>query len=53
MNTGTIKEVAYMECHQTGRSSTQTAMSTCPTMQIEVSRSNIVVMKLVPLFGAT
>ena len=22
MNTGTIKEVAYMECHQAGRSST-------------------------------
>ena len=30
-------------CHPSGRSSTQTATSTCPTMQIEVSSSNIVV----------
>ena len=43
MNTGMIKEVAYSGCHQSGRSSTHTAMSTCPTMRIEVSRSNIVV----------
>ena len=45
--TGTIKEVAHMECHQAQRSSTQTAMSTCPTMRIEVSRSNIVVHHLI------
>ena len=43
MNTGTIKELTYMECHQAGRSSTQTTTSTCPTMRIDVSRSNIVV----------
>ena len=47
MNNGTIKEVAYMEYHKDGRSSTQTAMSTCPTMRIEVSRSNIVVHRLI------
>ena len=43
INTGMIKEVAYVECHQFGKSSTQTATSTCPTIWIEVSRSNIVV----------
>ena len=43
MDIGMIKEVAYMECHQVGRSSTQTAMSACPTMWIDVPRSNIVV----------
>ena len=47
MNTGTIKEVAYVECRQDGISSTQTATSTCPTMRIEVSRSNIVVHRLI------
>ena len=47
MNTGTIKEVAYKRCHQSGRSSTQIATSTCPTMWIEVSRSNIVVHRLI------
>ena len=48
MNTGMIKEVAYVECHQSRNSSTQTATaSTCPTMWIEVSRSNIVVHHLI------
>ena len=47
MNTGMNKEVAYMRCHQSGMSSTQIAMSTCPTMWIEVSRSNIVVHRLI------
>ena len=47
MNTGMIKEVAYKKCCQSGRSSTQTTTSTCPTMQIEVSRSNIVVHRLI------
>ena len=47
MNIGTIKEVAYVECHQDEKSSTQTAMSTCPTMWIEVSRLNIVVHRLI------
>ena len=47
MNIGMIKEVAYMRCHQSGRSSTQTDMSTCITMWIEVSRSNIVVHRLI------
>ena len=47
MNTGTIKQVAYKRCHPSGRSSTQTATSTCPTMRIEVSRSNIVVHRLI------
>ena len=40
MNTSTIKEVAYMKCHQFGR-------STYPTMWIEVSRSNTVVHRLI------
>ena len=47
MNTGTIKVVAYMEFHQSGRSSTQTSTSTCPTMRIDVLRSNIVVHYLI------
>ena len=47
MNTGTIKEVAYIICHQSGRYSTQTNTSTCPTMWIEVLRSNIVVHHLI------
>ena len=47
MNTGMIKEVAYVECHQDGKSSTQISMSTCPTMRIDVSRSNIVVHRLI------
>ena len=47
MNTGTIKEVEYVECHQSLRSSTQTTTSTCPTMWIDVSRSNIVVHGLI------
>ena len=47
MNTGTIKEVAYQKCHQFEKSSTQTATSTCPTMWIKVSRSNIVVHHLI------
>ena len=47
MNTGTIKEVVYMKCHQSGKSSTQTTTSTCPTMWIKVSRSNIVVYRLI------
>ena len=42
-----LKEVAYKRCHQSGRSSTQTTMSTCPTMRIKVSRSNIVVDRLI------
>ena len=42
MNTGMIKEVAYVDYHQIGRSSTQTAMSTCPTMRIDLSRLKIV-----------
>ena len=47
MNTSMIKEVAYTRCDQSGRSSTQTPTSTCPTMWIEVSRSNIVVHRLI------
>ena len=47
MNTGTIKEVAYMECHQAGRSSTRTATSTCRTRWIDVLRSNIVIHHLI------
>ena len=47
MNTGTIKEVAYVKCHQYGKYSTHTTTSTCPTMWIEVSRSNIVVHRLI------
>ena len=47
MNNGTIKEVAYKWCHQSGKSSTHTATSTCPTMRIEVSRSNIVVHRMI------
>ena len=47
MNTGMIKEVAYVELQQYGKSSTQTSMSTCPTMWIEVSRSNIVAHRLI------
>ena len=47
MNISTIKEVEYMECHQAGRSSTQTATSTCPAMRIELLRSNIVVHHLI------
>ena len=43
----TIKEVAYIRCHHSRRSSTQTAMSTCPTMWIELLRSNIVVHHLI------
>ena len=43
MNTGTIKEVAYMEWHQDGKSSAWMATSTCSTMWIDVSRLNIVV----------
>ena len=41
MNNGTIKEVAYMTCHQAQRSYTQTTTSTCPIMRIKVSRSNM------------
>ena len=40
--TAMIKEVAYVEFHQSRKSSTQTIASTCPNMRIEVSRSNIV-----------
>ena len=47
MNTDMIKEVAYQKFHQYGKYSTQIAMSTCPTMWIEVSRSNIVVHRLI------
>ena len=47
MNTGKIKEVEYMKCHQYRRSSTQYATSTCPNMWIEASRSNIVVHRLI------
>ena len=47
MNTRKIKEVAYVECHKYGKSYTQTVTSTCPTMWIEVSRSNIVVHHLI------
>ena len=47
MNIGTIREVAYMECDEVGRSSTWTIMSRCHTMQIDVSRSNIVVHHLI------
>ena len=47
MNTGTIKEVAYVECHQFRRSYMQTATSTCPTMWIKVSRLNMVVHRLI------
>ena len=47
INTGTIKEVSYMECHQSGRYYTRTATSTCPTMKIDVSRSNIVFHRLI------
>ena len=47
MNTRTIKEVVYMECHQVGKYSTQIAMSTCPTMRTEVLRSNILVHRLI------
>ena len=43
MNTGMIKEVAYVEFNQSRNSSTQTTMSTYPTMWIEVSRLNIIV----------
>ena len=43
MNTVMIKEVAYVECHQDERYCTRTIMSTCPTMWVDVSRSNIVV----------
>ena len=42
-----VKKVAYTECHQSGRSSTQSTTSTCPTMWIEVSRLNIVVHRLI------
>ena len=47
MNTGTIKEVAYVKCHQYGKYSTHTATSTCPTMWIEVLRSNIIVHRMI------
>ena len=47
VNIGTIKEVAYMRCHQFGRSSTQSSTSTCPTIWIELSRSNILVHRLI------
>ena len=47
MNIGMIKEVAYVEFHQYRRSSTQTATSTCPTMWIDVSRSNIIFHRLI------
>ena len=41
------KGVAYMKWHQSGRSSTQSSMSTCLTTWIEVLRLNIVVHRLI------
>ena len=39
IDTGTIKEVAYMEFHQDERSSTKIVASTCPIMWIVVGIS--------------
>ena len=47
MNTGTMKEVAYVECHQAWNYSMQTATSTCPIMQIKVLRLNMMVHRLI------
>ena len=47
MDTGTIKEVVYMECHQARSYSTQTATTTCPIMRIKVLISNMIDHRLI------
>ena len=47
INIGTIKEVAYVKCHQSRSSSMQTATSTCPIMRIKASRLNMMVHHLI------
>ena len=47
INIGMIKEVAYVECHQYQRSSMQMGTSTCPITQINVSRLNMMVHRLI------
>ena len=47
MNTGMIKEVSYVDCHQYRRYSTQTAMSTCIITWVKVSRLNMMVHHLI------